>query len=237
LFGAAAILAGPVARGLNLRHDKAPLALVKPLGALEEAALQPYRVLERATLDATVVEALGTEQYLHWGLEDTSVPPRDPLRMCQLFITYDTGGTNLVPHVPDECRLGAGYQPAQAHENIDLNVPRMREFVATIPVRVCTFMKTAIFNREQVSVVYTFFSNGRFVATRNAVRLSINNPRERHAFFSKVEVSFPRATREESVRGAAKLLDLLLPVLVKDHYPDFSAAEEGARRRGYPRDQ
>jgi hypothetical protein len=90
-------------------------------------------------------------------------------------------------------------------------------------------MKTAVFNRDLVSVVYTFFCNGRFVATRNGVRLLINDPRERHAFFSKVEVGFPHATREQNVQGATKLLNHLLPVLVRDHYPDFEAAEKAAR--------
>ncbi len=230
LLGAAAILAGPAARLWDFSQVKAPLPLVKPLGALDEATLLPYRVIERQALDATVIDALGTDQYLNWLLEDTSVPPTDPLRFVQLFITYDTGGHNLVPHTPDECRLGAGYQPAQAHENIEVSVPRLANLSPSIPVRVCTFMKTAVFHKEQTSVVYTFYTNGRFTCTRNGVRLLINDPAQKHAFFSKVEVSFPRATREQTVRGAAKLFDQLLPTLLRDHYPNFSAAEEAARK-------
>jgi len=211
---------------MDFQRGKAALPLKNPLGALKVEELLPYRVIERQALESTVVDALGTDQYINWVLEDTSAGQPDPLRYVQLFITYDTGGVNLVPHTPDECRLGAGYQAAQPHENVDIEVPM------TIPVRLCTFLKTTVFDREEVSVVYTFHSNGTFVATRNGVRLLINDLSNRHAYFSKVEVSFPRATREQSLRGAAKLLERLLPVLVKDHFPDFEAAESAARQPG-----
>ena len=224
LLGAAVILAGPVSSWMDFQQGKAPLPLKKPLGALDMEGLLPYRAIERQALESTVVEALGTDQYINWLMEDTSVPQTDPLRYAHLFVTYDTGGVNLVPHTPDECRLGAGYQAAQPHENIDIHVP------LAIPVRLCTFLKTAVFNREEVSVVYTFHCNGQFVATRSGVRLLINDMSNRHAYFSKVEVSFPRATREQSLQGAAKLFERLMPVLVKDHFPDFEATESAARR-------
>ena len=133
---------------------------------------------------------------------------------------------NLVPHVPDECRLGAGYQPARPHENRDILIdgePR-RE----IPLRVCTFVKTAVFQKDEQTVVYLFHANGDFASTREQVRIAFNDPRDRFAYFSKVEISFPRASREQSVEGAARLLSKLLPILVSDHLPDFENAEKSA---------
>lgn len=221
----AAVLAGPVATRLDLHHSKAAMPLRKPLGELGETQISPYRVVQRHTLDAEVVGALGTDQYLNWTLEDPSVEANSPVRYGHLFVTYDTGGENLVPHVPDECRLGAGYQPAQAHENREIVVPRVPRFGTALPVRVCSFVKTAVFNRDEVSVVYTFFCNGEYTANRNGVRLLINDPRNRHSFFSKVEVSFPAANRNQNVQAAGKLFDRLLPVLMKEHYPDFAAGE------------
>lgn len=229
ILGLAALLAGPVAARLDLHHSKAALPLHKPLGELDEQRISPYRVVLRHTLDAEVVSALGTDQYLSWTLEDTSVEQNSPVRYCHLFVTYDTGGENLVPHVPDECRLGAGYQPAQAHENIDIVVPQVPKFGTALPVRVCSFVKTAVFNRDEVSVVYTFFCNGEYTATRNGVRLLINDPRNRQAFFSKIEVSFPGASREQNVQAAGKLFDRVLPVFMKEHYPDFAAGEAEKR--------
>ena len=219
----AAILAGPVAWSMNFRQGKAAIPLRKPLGAMDVEKLRPYRVVERLTLDPVVVEALRTDQYIHWVVEDDRLLPDDPLRQMQLFMTYDTGGVNVVPHVPDECRLGAGYQPARPHENRDVRIATLAD-AREVPLRVCTFVKTAVFQRHEQTVVYLFHSNGDFAATREGVRLLFNDPRDRFAYFCKVEMSFPRANREQSVEGAARFLQALLPVLLSDHLPDVDAA-------------
>jgi len=228
LLGLAAIVSGPVGSWMEFRLTKAALPLRKPLAALDVAAIHPYRLLKRHTLDPAIVDVLGTTRYVLWGLEDTSVAPSDPLRWATLFVTYYSGGRDLVPHVPDECMLGAGYQAFGTHENKDVILPALMETYPDVPVRVCTFVRTSIHNRSKLTVVYTFACNGTFSATRNGVRLLTGDPRNRHAYFSKVEVSFPGATREQSVAGAKKLFDTVLPVLLRDHYPDFLAAEESA---------
>lgn len=232
LLTTAAILAGPVGRWLNFKQEKLALPLRKAFSAMDEQALSPYRIVDRRTLEPAVVEALGTDQFVHWVLEDTSVSPTHPLRYATLFVTYHTGGRDLVPHTPDECMLGAGYHPSQPHENRRVAVPSLSEAGADLPVRVCTFGRTAIFNREEITVVYTFACNGRFAATRTGVRILINDPRNSYAYFSKVEVSFSGADRRRSVEGATKLLNCALPVLLRDHWPDFDAAERAARQDG-----
>lgn len=229
LLVTAAILAGPVGSAMDLRQNKAPLPLRQPLSTLSADSIRPYTIEERLTLQPPVVEALGTTDYVYWRLHDTSLPDTDPLAHPRLFVTYYTGGRHIVPHTPDQCFLGAGYEPAMAHENRDLPLPSLTPAFKGIPIRVCTFLRTAIFNREEVTVVYTFGCNGGFAATRNEVRLMTNNPWARHAYFSKVEVHFPRVGREESVRGASKLFNKVLPVLMSNHWPDFAAAEEAAR--------
>jgi len=227
LLGSAGLLTGPVAARLNLRMNKSAIPMKKPLNTLDVTALAPYGEVERHVLDDPIVEALGTDQYISWTLQDLSLPVGDPLRWVSLLVTYDTGGHNLVPHTPDECRLGSGYQPAQPHENLRFPASQPAGGSREFPVRVCTFAKTAVFNRENVTVVYTFHCNGQFAATRDHVRLLFNAPRSRHAYFSKVEVSFPRATREQSLTGAKKLMDRLLPELAAKHWPDYEAAERG----------
>ena len=231
VLGLAALLAGPVARWTDFRQAKKPLPLKAPLSRLSADALAPYKVLRRDVLEPSFVEALGTEEYLSWRLENTALPPNDPLRRADLLVTYYSGGHILVPHTPDVCYLGTGYEPAQAHENVVIAGPSLDGDAVAVTVRVCSFVKTSVFNREITSVVYTFFCNGRFVATRTDVRLLTHDPRDVHAFFSKVEVSFPQATREQNVEGAADLFNRLLPVLIKDHWPDFEAAERAARQK------
>ena len=144
------------------------------------------------------------------------------------MVTYYSGGADLVPHIPDVCLLASGYEPARPHENTEVNVASLHPRSTSVPVRIGTFIKTALFNHQQHSVVYTFFCNGRFVCTRTAVRLLINDPTKTYAFFSKVEISFERATRDQAIEGAGKLLERALPLLVRDHWPDFEAAERAA---------
>lgn len=235
LLSVAALLAGPVSDHLQFRHAKLGLPLVRPFSELAEAALGPYRVVDRLTLEPEVVEALGTKEYINWFLEDLSVDHNDPLRFASLLVTYYSGGHDLVPHTPDVCYLGAGYQQAQPHENIKLDLRVLEAQASYVPARLLTFARTSVFDRQEMSVVYTFFCNGEFVDSgtyfdpRTGVRMLINTPSNVYAYFSKIESSFPRASRDQSVDGARKLFGYVLPALIRDHLPDFKAAEAHAR--------
>lgn len=226
ILGVAAILAGPVSSYLKVRLVKDAVPLRKPLAALDEAALYPYRVVKRVRLEPSMIEELGTEEYVYWILEDAGVDASSPLREATLFVTYYTGGADLVPHTPDACYLGFGYQPAQAHENRVMALPGRASGVVELPVRVLTFMKTALHGGEQVSVVYTFRCNGEYVSTREGVRRRVNSPLISHAYFSKVEISFPRATREQHLTGGIRLLQRALDVLERDHWPQPGELED-----------
>jgi len=230
LLAVAAVLSHGGTFLFHIREGKEALPLRAALSELQESALAPYRVVRRAVLDPATVEALGTDQYINWTLEDTSVDPDDPLRVANLFVTYYTGGHSLVPHTPDVCYVGGGYAPAQLPENLSFEVPGLRDD-SSVPVRICTFQKTAVFGNSQVTVVYTFHCNGRFVATRQGVRVLINDLFNRYAYFSKIEVSFDRATRSQSIEGARKLFNRVVPALVSGHWPDFAAAEKRAAGR------
>jgi len=225
LLGVAAVLAGPIASWKDFRTFKEPIPLRTSLAALKESELVPYVVRVRRVLEPAVIEALGTTDYIHWVLEDPTASSESPLRFANLLVTYYTGGSNLVPHVPDLCYLGSGYTSAQPHETIDVNMGNASATVTSLPLRICTFAKTAVFNRDLTSVAYTFRCNNQYTASRNGVRLLTHQPGIRHAYFSKVEVSFPGASREESIEGAKKLFSVLLAVLERDHWPDFERAE------------
>lgn len=232
LLGSAAVLSGPVSSLLKFTQAKNALPLRKPLDLLDASKLGSYRVTDRLVFEPVVVEALGTDQYLMWRLEDTRLEAGDPLRVAQVFVTYYTGGGNLVPHTPDVCYLGSGYQPKQAHENVEVSVPGRGE---PIPMRLLTFERTAIFDRSDFSVTYTFHCNGAFTETRSGVRILTGDPRARYAYFSKIELSFPRASREETREGAARVLEYLLPVLLTDHFPDYErAGREADKGSGAP---
>lgn len=231
LLGTAIILGGPVGDWLGFTQSKQPLPLRRPLSQLRVGSLAPYEVIERVSLPAAMTEALGTEHYLKWTLRDTDVPPGQPLSHADLLITYYTGGTQLVPHTPDECYLGSGYEPAQAHRNRDLEVPTLGDREHQVPIRVCTFRRTSVFGGAKHTVVYTFFANDGFVSTRTGVRLRVQDPSDKFAYFSKVEVTFPGASRDQCIEGAGKLFSRLLPTLVNEHWPD-PAADDPEPRQG-----
>lgn len=234
----AGALNGSISRWAGFNRIKQPLDLKAPLSMMSSEALAPYRVARRIVHSPEVVSALGTEEYISWVIEDPRVPEGDPLRFGQLDVTYYTGGHYLVPHTPDICRVGGGYQPAMPHENIEIEVPGIGLEDGRLPVRVCTFRKTSVFENHEPSVAYTFFCNGEFVETAQGVRLRANDPRNRHTFFSKVEISFPGGngapapSREANTEAARELFGVVLPVLMSDHWPDFEAAEAAAREAG-----
>ncbi|MCK4659834.1 MAG: exosortase-associated EpsI family protein [Phycisphaerae bacterium] len=221
-----------LAKKLRWVTRKEPIFLRKPLSGMGRR-VGDYRFELANTLPAEMEDSLGTDQYLDWILIDTSVKDRqDPRRHVRLFVTYYTGGPNLVPHVPDVCYQAGGYKPKQSHETRTVEMPSLSEYGGEIPIRVCTFVKTAIYNQQEVTVVYTFHANGTFAATRTGVRNATHRILDKHAYFSKVEISFggegcqPQTPgREESIVAAAKLLNAVLPVLLEEHWPDWEAAE------------
>ena len=235
VLAVAALGQGALRRWAKVVTRKDPIPLRKPLSLMNKDRLGDYRFSTASKMTAAVEDSLGTDAYLDWKLIDTSVPDRrDPRRHVRLFVTYYTGGPNLTPHTPDVCYVGGGYQPKQLHETRVIDVAAMGRSHSRLPVRVCTFTKTAIFNRDEPTVVYTFHANGEFTASRTGVRNLARTLTDKHAYFSKVEVSFgskqcrPRNLgREESVEAAAKLFDTVLPLLITEHWPMWDT-EEGS---------
>ena len=232
VLAAAAVVAGPMAKHWKQVFIKEPIYCRKPLDQLRKSALGPYRFVQEQTLTAAVIASLGTDVYVSWALEDTRKRGQSPLRGVHLFVTYYTGATNLVPHTPDVCMRGAGYQIKQA-ANTNLKIAGLGAGDTEVPVRVLTFVKSDVFNRVEPTVVYTFHCNGDFMARRTEVRARTTNLRDRHAYFSKVEVSFSGGagrndpTREEAIEAAREFLGYLLPVLVQEHWPDWQAVRAG----------
>ena len=235
VLGTAAFGISPVLLARGGTEVKESLPLRQPLGKLDRARLGPYRWLEREqrTLPAAVEDELGATDYIDWQFRDTTIEDvRDPLSRVRLFVTYYTGGRNLVPHTPDVCYLGQGYEPTE-RQNLDIEIDALGR---TIPIRALTFERSAIFGQERPTVVYTFHCNGDFAATRTAVRYRINAPQDRHAYFCKIEVTFgsqtsrPRnATRAGSIEAAKKFLNHILPLLLNNHLPDWEAAGQASR--------
>ncbi|MCH7814426.1 MAG: exosortase-associated EpsI family protein [Planctomycetes bacterium] len=231
----AIIGAGPVAERLAIVLRKQAVPLRQPLNRMDKANLGPYRFIRAYALEQAVVDALGTDLYIDWEFKDERAKGKSPLRRVRLFVTYYTGRPDLVPHTPDQCWLGAGYEiKERGSRTLDLHGADAKPL--RVPVRAVTFQKSGIRHRDRPTVVYTFHCNGKFVNGRTEVRRLLANPWDQGAYFCKIEVRFGRqdqtsiaAGREETIEAAGEFLDRVLPVLLRDHLPDWEVFQAEAK--------
>jgi len=219
---------------LGMWFHKQALPLKQPLTNLNKEALAPYRLLKSHTIDAEVLDSLGTKQYIQWFLEDPELPRNDPRRVMVLFVTYYTGIRDPVPHVPEVCYLGGGFQRQGARRDV-VKIP---ELGVDVPVRATTFLRPIMGGEQQTTVVYTFNCNGKFTPDRAKVRTWMSNPFERYGYYSKVEITCARgdagASPAQVIEAAKKLLRKVLPLLVRDHWPDWEQATRRTEAGGAP---
>lgn len=224
--------------------NKEALPLKKPLSLLDQSKLLPdYRLaaIQPPPLEEDLIENLGTREYLNWYLEDRRRSPTDPTYLARLFITYYTGKPNLVPHNPREC-LAAGGWTLAGEQIRRFAIRRPGDGVARIPVSVLQFeppargsvFETSGSETPTLTVVYFFYANGHYVTSRSGVRMAIYDPRDRYAFYMKIELSFTDASGrrlpgpQQTTEAARRLLEKLMPILWSDHLPDWPRTAEPA---------
>lgn len=216
---------------LGLVLKKAPLPLQRSLDALNEAALAPYEVIARQKIEnEEIVASLGTTDYIQWVLEDPCEATDSPVRRVMLFVTY-YALPDRVPHVPEECYTGGGYQRLGTDDvrlRIDGVVGREE-----IPGR-CLLFKASGANlmrgAPEFPVLYFFRVNGEYAGNRDQARMALNrNIFSPASYFCKVELVFNQAfaapTKGEAVAASERLLARLLPALQRDHWPAWPAQE------------
>ena len=215
-----------MARSLGLCSRKEPLPLLKPLDAIDEERLIPYRVVAKCSIEnEEVLKSLGTEDYIQWVLEDPREPVQSAVRKMLVFITY-YGRADRVPHVPEECYTGGGYQRL-ATEAVHLDVA-LPDGPRTTSGRYLVFERA---KREspvalrRFPVLYLFRVNGQYVGNRDEARMALNKSLfSRHACFCKVELVFNQSpaapAKERVVTATERVLAVLLPLLEQEHWPD-----------------
>jgi hypothetical protein len=206
--------------------EKEPLPLKKSLDLFDEEQLAPYEVVDKPPIDyEEIVKELGTEEYVQLVLEDTEVMSDSPFKSLFLFITYYEL-PDRVPHVPEECRVGAGSQ-LLASDSMTFEINR-GDFQRRIPGKYLIFgSKKGDFwqSSARLPVLYFFRVNGVYAGDRREARIALNkNLFSKHSYFSKVELAFNRALatpdKQEAVRAAEKLLTVVLPILETEYWPD-----------------
>ena len=237
---------------LGVRMIKKALPLRKSLDFINEKVLAPYTVIEKRKIEnQDVLEILGTEDYIQWVLENTEVESSSPLRYCSLFVTYYTGNPDRVPHVPEECFFGAGNQRFGTEDiTFVVNVATAKTEAGhkadekaqgqRIPARCLIFGKKdadLLQDSSKFPVFYTFKVNGVYRGSRTSTRLALmSNITGKYSYFSKVEWQFYNTVfdrrinpkKEDAIKASEQLLGVVLPILERDHWPDWQEAmQEG----------
>jgi len=228
-------LSGAVMSKFDVEQE--PWPLKKPLKLLEKEDLGPYVIASKQEIEnEDILKNLGTEDYIQWMLEDTKAPIDSPTRNIVLFITY-YALADRVPHVPEECYVGAGHQLlASDGMKFTIESPGGEQQVTG---RVLVFQKTSSnfwSGGEKFSAFYLFNVNGIYADSRESARFALNrNMFGRHSYFCKVEWNFYASSdaksyldREEAQKAGEKLLTVILPILETKYWPteEQTAGEE-----------
>jgi len=213
---------------LGIILDKRALPLKKSLEFLDEKGLAPYQVVSKKKIeDRDIVKKLGTEDYIQWVLEDTEQAADSSVKRCLLFITYYQL-PDRVPHVPEECWTGDGYQRL-TRENVTFEVKDGAGFEVKVPGKYLVFSPIGA-NVWQSSVripnLYFFRVNGQYAGSREEARIALNkNLFGKYSYFCKVEFVFNKSSispsKEQAVSASEKLLNVILPILEAEHWPDW----------------
>ncbi|MBN1125985.1 MAG: exosortase-associated EpsI family protein [Sedimentisphaerales bacterium] len=214
---------------------KIPIELRKSFELLDIGKLAPYSKLSQTQLDPAMVEELGTSDYLILELEDTQASANSPTRYCRLFMTYYSKA-DRVPHVPEECYLGAGFVPAESM-TVNLHLSHEAED-RDLSIRCLNFERSGLASMratEKTAVLYFFRVNGHYANDRNEARTILgSNILGKHSFFSKVEWSYYgkmgtatlQPDQEQIVQASEKLISRLLPLLETAHWPDWETIND-----------
>lgn len=210
--------------------QKTPLPLKKSLELLDKSSLEDYKIVNiRKIKNKEIVKELGTKDYIQWILEDTAAPADSDVKRIALFITYyDT--PDRVPHVPEECYSGGGSQQLKS-DNIKTNI-KFKDRTQKIGVKHLVFSATngGYWQEEsKFSVLYLFKVNNVYGNSRGDARMVLNaNLFIPYSYFSKVEWTFMQASNrrtypsiEQAADASEKMLNLILPILESDHWPDW----------------
>lgn len=247
--GVTAALLGTKDKGAIYPEDGRALAAISPKAA------PSWRALGADTREnAEVEDTLGTKNYL----TRTYGPVTGTLPRLQLHTAYYTGSIDTVPHVPERCMVGAGWQiaadPKILHLPLDTSKftsdprdPDARKLgylrtrtsdQSDAPGRYVTLPKGIDNVQMQVTPFigpdgtkmyagYFFIANGQVATTAIDVRRMAFDVKDAYAFYMKVQISsIDVKSEEELAQQAAKLIDELLPELVRCT-PDWLKVERG----------
>jgi len=216
VLGASAVGLRPTLNALHSRYAKKPIALRRPLQALEPGALPSFRQAAPDPNNPLPLEDLGTDDAIALTLEQ-----RNPILQTGpilLLVSYYSNPRDKVPHTPEVCYRQGGWI-VEDITTTPLDVSHLALGLRTTELRVVFFKQSV---GPRAAVAYLFVANGQFCWDREQVRWIICRPGDRYVYFSKVEVAvdyWDESERVAAVEVAKRLLREALAVLLADHFP------------------
>ena len=244
------------AEALELSFKKEAVPPRKPVAAIP-AEMGPWvQVTIDQRFPPEIEEELGTDQYISrtyvdvrraeadvradWEAAEVkdealrhrlieSVHRRDRNGVVQLHVPYYTGSVDTVPHIPDRCMLGAGFDLAEAGtRTLDVLPPGGRPL--TVSYR--EFQQRGRGGQVDMTntVLYFFQVNGDYEYDAiTGVRKRLQNLLESHAYFAKIEVGVTAPTDPTAGDSAAlaALQDFLQHAMpgIEAVLPDWQAVK------------
>ena len=212
---------------------KEPLPLNKSFDLINESKLSPYKVVSKSKIkDEDVLKKLGTNEYIQWVLLDPELPGENPVSKCMLFLTY-YDLPDRVPHVPEECYVGGGNMILDTKIfDVEINNSGAPFKIYAKYLVMSSTDSQSVFGSSKFCVIYFFRVNGQYANSREDARLYLNkNIFGKHSYFSKVEWKFFSTDKfgnpiypsaDEAVKASKKLLNVIVPLLEKEHWPSDS---------------
>lgn len=222
---------------LRIGLAKKPLPIKKPLDQMRDNAIEPYKIISKRKIEnKEILRELGAQDEMEWVLEDSRVPADSPVRRCLLFVTY-YDKADVVVHNPDECYTGVGYRTIGGGQTETVKLTN-DDGEYDLRLRYVVFSGSnlkSIFSDISFPVMYLFNVNNEYTISRTETRYVLGkNIVGKYSYYSKVEWKFFNRVfgrtvypqKDEAIQASEKLLSVLLPVLEKEHWPDWPVADE-----------
>ena len=183
---------------LGLYLKKEPLPLKKPLDAMDAAKLAPYRVVTKHKIENAGHPASrsGPRTTSNGFWRTRASRSAVPYGSCSCS-SRTIGSPDRVPHVPEECYTGGGYQRL----NTDAVASRSAaDGERAIPGRYLRFEQDGpAISRWPCSSFPScicFASTGNTPGSRDDARMALNkNIFRKHSYFCKIELVFNQSSR------------------------------------------
>jgi len=207
-----------------------PLPIVKSLALLEPELLRamPAWTGRHERLDEKIEKVLGADEYLNLNLTS----PDQKTRVL-VFVTYNANAMSQVPHVPWVCMVQAGFRQVDFRQD---DMPIVAIPGKEIQPNVILFERGEGPGRLRALMFQYFNVGGSYTANRQVARVLSTWSSLRGSYLSQTQVAVwlpPGDTQDPLDRGSpayrlgAQFVNVLVPLLEKEYYPDLRGAEGG----------